>query len=109
VLPVFISRADGRHPRRHGRGRQRKRCARRRLGRGPDGLLFAATYPERTQALVNYGSLPRFARGPGFPWREPKHEILAAYEEAAQVWGTERSARTMLEEQGEVATPELVE
>jgi pimeloyl-ACP methyl ester carboxylesterase len=44
---------------------------------GPMAALFAATYPERTQALVNYGSLPRFVRGPGFPWREPKHEYLA--------------------------------
>ena len=34
---------------------------------GPMALLFAATYPERVRALVTYGSLPRFVRGPNFP------------------------------------------
>ena len=54
-------------------------------------LLFAATYPERVRALVNYGSLPRFVRGPNFPWREPKHEYLAEWETEAEVWGTEET------------------
>lgn len=36
---------------------------------GPMALLFAATYPERVQALVNYGSLPRFVRVRTFPGR----------------------------------------
>jgi pimeloyl-ACP methyl ester carboxylesterase len=75
---------------------------------GPMAVLFTATYPERVQALVNYGSLPRFVRGPGFPWREPKHEYLAAYEEDARAWGTEESARAWLESQGEDPTPEAV-
>jgi pimeloyl-ACP methyl ester carboxylesterase len=34
---------------------------------GPMALMFAATYPERTQGLIIYGSLPRFVRGPGSP------------------------------------------
>ena len=34
---------------------------------GPMALMFAATYPERTQGLIIYGSLPRFVRGPGLP------------------------------------------
>jgi len=71
-------------------------------------LLFAATYPERTRALVNYGSLPRFVRGANFPWREPKHEYLAEWEAEAQVWGTEQNARAWLEEQGQEPTAEAV-
>ncbi len=58
---------------------------------GPMALLFAATYPERARALVSYGSLPRFVRGPNFPWREPKHEYLAEWEAEARVWGTEET------------------
>jgi class 3 adenylate cyclase len=75
---------------------------------GPMALLFAATYPERVRALVNYGSLPRFVRGPNFPWREPKHEYLAEYEAEVEVWGTEENAREWLELQGMEATPEAV-
>jgi pimeloyl-ACP methyl ester carboxylesterase len=75
---------------------------------GPMALLFAATYPERVRALINYGSLPRFVRGPNFPWREPKHEYLAEYEADVQVWGTEESAREWLGSQGLETTPEAV-
>jgi pimeloyl-ACP methyl ester carboxylesterase len=76
---------------------------------GPMALLFAATYPERVRALVNYGSLPRFVRGPNFPWGEPKHEYLAEYEADAEIWGSEKSAREFLESQGLEPTPEAVE
>jgi len=76
---------------------------------GPMALLFAATYPERVQALVNYGSLPRFVRGPNFPWGEPKHEYLAEYEAEAEIWGSEESARDFLESQGLEVTPEAIE
>ena len=75
---------------------------------GPMALLFAATYPERVRALVNYGSLPRFVRGPNFPWREPKHEYLAEWEAEAEAWGTEELAREWLESQGEDTSPATV-
>jgi pimeloyl-ACP methyl ester carboxylesterase len=75
---------------------------------GPMALLFAATYPERTRALVNYGSLPRFVRGPNFPWRQPKHEYLSEWEAEALAWGTEENARAWLEDQGQEPTPEAV-
>ncbi len=75
---------------------------------GPMAVLFAATYPERTWALVNYGSLPRFVRGPGFPWREPKHEYLAEWEKDAKTWGSEEEVRAMLEEEGARAAPDEV-
>jgi pimeloyl-ACP methyl ester carboxylesterase len=75
---------------------------------GPMALLFAATYPERVRALVVYGSLPRFVRGPNFPWEEPKHEYLSDWEAEAQRWGSEESARDWLESQGRQATPEAI-
>jgi pimeloyl-ACP methyl ester carboxylesterase len=75
---------------------------------GPMALLFAATYPERVRALVNYGSLPRFVRGPNFPWREPKHEYLAEWEADAEGWGSEAQAREWLESQGMDTSPEAV-
>jgi pimeloyl-ACP methyl ester carboxylesterase len=76
---------------------------------GPMALLFAATYPERMRALLLYGSLPRFVRGPGFPWREPRHQYLAEWEAEAERWGSEELAREELEEMGVDATPEAVE
>ena len=36
---------------------------------GPMSILFAATYPERVQSLVLYGTLPRFSpEPPDYPW-----------------------------------------
>jgi pimeloyl-ACP methyl ester carboxylesterase len=75
---------------------------------GPMALLFAATYPERVRALTIYGSLPRFVRGPNFPWGEPKHEYLAGWEAEAERWGSEESAREFLESQGLDTSPEAV-
>jgi pimeloyl-ACP methyl ester carboxylesterase len=52
-------------------------------------LLFAATYPERTLALVIHGSYPSAKWEPGAPWgwREDEFaERLAAIERS---WGTE--------------------
>lgn len=67
---------------------------------GPMALLFAATYPERVRALVSYGSLPRFVRGPNFPWGKPKHEYLAEAEADAGAWGTEEIAREFFVSRG---------
>jgi class 3 adenylate cyclase len=39
---------------------------------GPMSLLFAATYPERTSALVIYGSYPRRLRADDYPWGQPE-------------------------------------
>jgi pimeloyl-ACP methyl ester carboxylesterase len=35
---------------------------------GPNSVLFAATYPERTKALILYGTAARFTRAPDYPW-----------------------------------------
>jgi pimeloyl-ACP methyl ester carboxylesterase len=55
---------------------------------GPMSALFAATYPERTVALVMYGTYARRIRDTDYPWAPTGEEaaaVLAAYQ---QNWGT---------------------
>ncbi len=42
---------------------------------GPMNILFAATYPERTAALVLYGSFARLNRGEDYPFGLPPAPI----------------------------------
>ena len=50
---------------------------------GPMATLFAATYPERTTALVLYGTFPRATAAPGWPgnpaedWKRSVDEAVA--------------------------------
>ena len=41
---------------------------------GPMSIVFAATYPERSRALVLYGTLPRFIR-PDFPYGRTREGV----------------------------------
>ncbi len=55
---------------------------------GAMSVLFAATYPERTSALILYGSYARRLRVPDHPWgptAEQRQEFLDTIERA---WGT---------------------
>jgi pimeloyl-ACP methyl ester carboxylesterase len=55
---------------------------------GPMALLFSATYPERTTALILYGSFPVRKWSPDFPWGltpDQRAEFAAAVESD---WGT---------------------
>ncbi len=63
---------------------------------GPMSILFAATYPERTRALVVYGSLARFTRAPGYPWGPTHDEQVREAKADADRWGTAELAREML-------------
>ena len=73
---------------------------------GPMSILFAATYPERTRALVVYGSEPRFTRAPGFPFGPTPDERARAVAEDVRTWGTVEAARAIL---GSEVTPDEVE
>jgi class 3 adenylate cyclase/pimeloyl-ACP methyl ester carboxylesterase len=64
---------------------------------GPLSLLFAATYPERTSALVVYGAAPRYIWAPDWPWGEQIDDYLREAEQWARSWGTEESARAILQ------------
>ena len=42
----------------------------------PMSVLFAATYPDRTGALVLYGGAPRTLWAPDYPWGDPEATYL---------------------------------
>jgi len=55
---------------------------------GPMCMLFAALYPERTQALVLRGTGPRMMVGPDWPWGWSRELVTPMIEAAEQNWGT---------------------
>jgi DNA-binding winged helix-turn-helix (wHTH) protein/pimeloyl-ACP methyl ester carboxylesterase len=54
---------------------------------GPLCSLFAATYPEKTLALITIGSYARRLRTPDYPWGPTLEEREAFYEEIQRQWG----------------------
>ena len=50
---------------------------------GPMAMLFAATYPQRTRALILYGAYANFYR-----WVSPPEKLEAFIQNAEQTWGT---------------------
>jgi class 3 adenylate cyclase len=54
---------------------------------GPLCVLFAATYPERTSALVLFNSSPRFVRNPELPWLPTRAEQESQAEQWERHWG----------------------
>jgi class 3 adenylate cyclase/esterase/lipase len=54
---------------------------------GSMSLVFAATYPERTTALVLYGASARTLWAPDHPWGLTEQEHLRRVEEVERAWG----------------------
>jgi len=54
---------------------------------GPMCALFAATYPQRTSALVLYGSYAKRLRAPDYPWAPTSEEREHWYQLLEQGWG----------------------
>jgi pimeloyl-ACP methyl ester carboxylesterase len=54
---------------------------------GPASVLFAATYPERTNALVLYGSTPRFRTDTDISWGASDEQIEFALADISRRWG----------------------
>jgi class 3 adenylate cyclase/pimeloyl-ACP methyl ester carboxylesterase len=54
---------------------------------GPLCVLFAATYPERTSALMLFNSAPRFVRNPELPWLPTRAEQEFQAEQCERHWG----------------------
>jgi class 3 adenylate cyclase len=48
---------------------------------------FAATYPQRTAALVIYGGMPRFVWAEDYPWGMPEEEMDSWIEVMPSRWG----------------------
>lgn len=56
---------------------------------GPMSCLFAATYPERTTALILYGPVIRMIGDRTFPWAQSREVFETALEWTASSWGSE--------------------
>ncbi len=54
---------------------------------GPMSILFAATYPQRTTALVLYGTRPCFIRTSDYPWGTAPEEMESAITRLESAWG----------------------
>jgi pimeloyl-ACP methyl ester carboxylesterase len=59
-------------------------------GGGALGVLFAATYLERTSGLVLWHATPRFVRNPELPWLRTRAEYERAGNELVRHWGDRR-------------------
>jgi class 3 adenylate cyclase len=59
---------------------------------GPTGILFAATRPERTHALILANTTARFIKCDDYPWGMTQEEADAQYSFVAEHWGTEEMA-----------------
>jgi class 3 adenylate cyclase/dienelactone hydrolase len=63
---------------------------------GPMCVLFAATYPERTRALVLYGSYAkRHAPDDDYPWAPTAEDRLAYAQSLEETWGENVDISTM--------------
>ena len=57
---------------------------------GPMSILFAATYPQRTVALVIYGSYAKRSWAPDYPFGWTEDRFNAFFENVENYWGTPR-------------------
>jgi class 3 adenylate cyclase/pimeloyl-ACP methyl ester carboxylesterase len=53
---------------------------------GPLAILFAATYPDRTDGLVLMNTTPRFVRSPEFPWLRTRSEYEQRLDDTVRRW-----------------------
>ena len=60
---------------------------------GPMCILFAATYPERTSALLLYGTFARGLHGTGYPWGPTPATMEKFLKLIDREWGTGITAR----------------
>lgn len=62
---------------------------------GPMSILFAATYPERIDALVLYGTYAKRLRSPDYPWAPTWEERVEAADTIEREWGHESELGAM--------------
>jgi class 3 adenylate cyclase/alpha-beta hydrolase superfamily lysophospholipase len=55
---------------------------------GPMSILFAATYPERTSALIMYGAYAKRAQAKDYPFGWRDEEWVAFFDNVENHWGT---------------------
>jgi class 3 adenylate cyclase len=64
---------------------------------GPMSILFAATYPERTWALVVEGSFARSLWAPDYPWGWSEGDYDRDADDDARAWGTPEHVAAIVE------------
>jgi class 3 adenylate cyclase/pimeloyl-ACP methyl ester carboxylesterase len=74
------------------------------LGLGPTGggacAVFAASFPERTCALVWWGAAARWAWAPDYPWGDPDEDLAKEERRWAESWGDDEKGGELLRAQG---------
>jgi pimeloyl-ACP methyl ester carboxylesterase len=63
---------------------------------GPLAILFAATYPQRTRALVLYGTYAKRLRSDDYPWAPTWQNRLGVAAELEAGWGENVDLSTMI-------------
>ena len=63
---------------------------------GPMCVLFAATYPARTRALVLYGTYAKRLRSDDYPWAPTEEDRLEVARELEANWGVNVDISTMI-------------
>jgi pimeloyl-ACP methyl ester carboxylesterase len=56
---------------------------------GPGAAMFAATYPERTTALILYGTWSRLSTAEDYPFGHPRKSLEDSLKMVEQRWGNE--------------------
>jgi class 3 adenylate cyclase len=54
---------------------------------GPMSIVFAATYPQRTSALILYGAMARYAWAPDNAWGRTEEQQVARCKTIEEKWG----------------------
>jgi class 3 adenylate cyclase/pimeloyl-ACP methyl ester carboxylesterase len=54
---------------------------------GPMSIVFAATYPQRTSALILYGAMARYAWAPDNVWGRTDEKVAARLKSIEEKWG----------------------
>src|SRR6266545_1290601 len=70
-------------------------------------LLFAATYPERTAALVLSSAYPRTMWAPDYPWGQTVEEYEREVERALRIFGLREQAREAVRSLGRFTDTEV--
>jgi pimeloyl-ACP methyl ester carboxylesterase len=70
-------------------------------------LLFAATYPDRTAALVVRSAFPRRMWAPDFPWGRTEEEYQREVEGALRIFGPREQAREAVRTLGRFTDEEV--
>jgi class 3 adenylate cyclase len=76
---------------------------------GPMSLLYTATYPERTSALVLYGSYAKRSWAPDYPFGWKDEQWKAVLDDIEQHWGTPHSLSIALRAPSAADDPHTVE